>query len=787
MSATYDFQNLSFDDFERLTGDLLQRSLGVPFESFRTGRDGGIDLRYAPSESDSIIVQCKRYAPEGFQKLLADLKNVELPKIIKLNPTRYIISTSCKLNPDQKAKILGALKPYCKSTTDILGQNELNSLIRNNREVEKQHFKLWMGSTNVLKQVLHAGIFNFSRHETTKLKNEISKYVVHNGFTRALELLDKAHHCIIVGIPGIGKTTAARLILAHYLHEGFNVVSVSGDIGEAWKVLESEPLEEKTIIYYDDFLGQMTFSQKLNKNEDRRLLDLMEHCETNKNKRFVLTTRDYIFDQALGAYEPLGRAADDLRRSSILLDDYDRHVRARLLINHMLFSNIPSRIHRELVSTRSYDKIIDHRNFLPRVVEKIFSEPLADTASATVFLEHAIAKLDDPALIWKSPLQQLSAEARCLVQTLVSLDGEHDYVGLEEAWRAVANTCNIPVHRQYKEVLRETDGSFTTSQTYVSLSKNPKRSGIIIKFMNPSAREFVLADTLERAELCEAIFRSAHSFKQLFFWNEVRREDTRDGISNLIEKNLELIIDRGLSLLDKAEPKVIFWAGEPRIKWNPPKKIIDNLHRLFDILGKYERPDLQHQITAHLLNCGVDFLSYIEASDDLLWLPEVIDAVLNSATGDASEIERIEELLTVDIQEWDKKADDFSSLRYAWDAVGRVALQGRNRDLPRSLHERFVARARDLSAAIDKSMHSDEISTQIANLRPLIDELDISLSKELNDLQSMEEEARIGEEEKVRDEVEVRLAPTYSRAPRRNSNEEIDGLFIDFASQLPTD
>ena len=45
MATNYDFQNLSFDDFERLCADLMQVRIGVPLESFRVGRDGGIDLR----------------------------------------------------------------------------------------------------------------------------------------------------------------------------------------------------------------------------------------------------------------------------------------------------------------------------------------------------------------------------------------------------------------------------------------------------------------------------------------------------------------------------------------------------------------------------------------------------------------------------------------------------------------------------------------------------------------------------------------------------------------------
>src|SRR4051794_28264269 len=58
LMADYDFHQLSPRDLERLARDLLQAELGVTLESFKTGRDSGIDLRYAAT-NQNIIVQCK--------------------------------------------------------------------------------------------------------------------------------------------------------------------------------------------------------------------------------------------------------------------------------------------------------------------------------------------------------------------------------------------------------------------------------------------------------------------------------------------------------------------------------------------------------------------------------------------------------------------------------------------------------------------------------------------------------------------------------------------------------
>ncbi len=74
----YNFETLSGNEFEILTRDLLQEEFGFALESFKSGRDNGIDLRYASGDNNSLIVQCKHYVGSGGKKLISDLRNQEL-------------------------------------------------------------------------------------------------------------------------------------------------------------------------------------------------------------------------------------------------------------------------------------------------------------------------------------------------------------------------------------------------------------------------------------------------------------------------------------------------------------------------------------------------------------------------------------------------------------------------------------------------------------------------------------------------------------------------------------
>lgn len=59
--CNYDFEILQYNEFENLTRDLLQKEFDIFVESFKDGKDGGIDLRFGINEKSKCIVQVKRY------------------------------------------------------------------------------------------------------------------------------------------------------------------------------------------------------------------------------------------------------------------------------------------------------------------------------------------------------------------------------------------------------------------------------------------------------------------------------------------------------------------------------------------------------------------------------------------------------------------------------------------------------------------------------------------------------------------------------------------------------
>ena len=105
---SYTFETLSPLDFEYLVRDLLQKKLDCHIESFKSGKDGGVDLRVAKVDSRNWIVQCKRYVESSFSDLKRAVKK-EVPKVNALDPERYFLCTALKLLPQQKDELLEIL------------------------------------------------------------------------------------------------------------------------------------------------------------------------------------------------------------------------------------------------------------------------------------------------------------------------------------------------------------------------------------------------------------------------------------------------------------------------------------------------------------------------------------------------------------------------------------------------------------------------------------------------------------------------------------------------------
>jgi len=513
--STYDFKNLSPWEFEQLTRDLLKSELGLDFESFKSGRDRGIDLRYSPDKSNEVIVQCKNYSGSTYSNLKSKLKHEEVEKIRLLNPKRYILVTSLDLTPTNKDEISEILGRYLISYSDIITKTTLNSWISDNPKIERDYINLWSSSTTVIERILHSGIFNYTEAQKDELKTRLKYFVKNPSFYEAQNILKDQRYCIIAGIPGIGKTTLAEMLLIDYMQDNYEPIRISADIDEAYKTYDPSI---KRIYYYDDFLGQTGLDQKLNKNEDQRILDFCRRVKQSKNSLFVLTTREYILNQAKETYEKLNKSNFDIKKCTIDISSYMLMDRAKILYNHLYFSSINNDYIDSITDNENYINIIKHKSFNPRVIEWMTDLLYISEIPPKEYVSAFLSRLNNPTELWEHAYNnQLSIHTRNLLLVLASTPPEvyiDDLRGLFEVFRSeFSKNYNLSrAHNEFELGIKEAEGNF--------LRLDMVSGKQIIRFHNPSIRDYMIFYLSQDLAILETLISTCKYFDQLStIWN----------------------------------------------------------------------------------------------------------------------------------------------------------------------------------------------------------------------------------------------------------------------------
>lgn len=489
----YDFSVLGDLEFQQLVNKLLKGTTRV-VEQYAEGRDNGIDglVRNVPN---GAYIQAKHYLKSGFNKLKNKIENEEVPKIKNRGLACYVLATSLNLSQNQAETLRTMIKNVVQDVI-VLGSVSISSLLDDNPTALKSTVKLWAANADIVRVVLNPANMNCFYELQNRWEDLNNVFVETPDVKRIVDSLEKNHVAVIAGEPGVGKTTLAEYICLLYYKEGFDVHFFEGEFShDDYDLSDSE---KKIVFYFDDFLGS-TYYNCFSGKQDSSIVSFLKRISKEKNKRFILTSRTNIIQKACiysEKYHDYGLAK---QAYIVNVGAYSRFTKAKILYNHLCNSNVATGEITELVKKKKYWKIINHRNFNPRLIYFITKQENFEDSRQVKYFDFVKESLNNPKEIWaKCFTKQLDVSQRLLVQLVVANGGKVQEEILNDAYNKALIAMDIKTPEQerndFEYVLSVCLKSILRKDVEVSCNFNDA----FVSVFNPSVSDYVLPTILKQ-------------------------------------------------------------------------------------------------------------------------------------------------------------------------------------------------------------------------------------------------------------------------------------------------
>ena len=498
---------------------MMQEQLEKRLFTFSRGVDSGVDICDA-EKKPTVIIQAKHYAGSTYSQLKSSLKK-EVSKIQRHYPQKYYVCTSQSLTRKNKQEIVEMFDEFMPNISHVIDRNDINSFLEDeqNKDIVVKNYKLWLCASDVLSLVNNQNVFIDCAELMLDIEEQIKLFVQTQAYQDAIKKLRQDNIIIIIGAPGVGKSTVSKMLLLYYADKDYKVRYVTNNnISEIKRSLSLAP-NKKEIVLLDDFLGQHYLSLK--DSQPNELKTLISFVARSRKKKLILNTRITILNEATQTYLTFKEIMVRYEQSKYLLDldKMSSLEKAKILYNHLYFNGLPQDYLSRVKRNKGYFRIVNHANYNPRVIEYVTQKHNYGAVPSADFLQYIIGKLDNPEDVWKDEFRnRLDMSDRVLMNTLYSLsDTTVDNVVLERAFneRIIREAKGDTSVNQYKEsVIRLTD----------SLIKNvDDRGAVKIAAINPSVNDYLFSEITSNPNEQIAIIENAVFYEQVF---RVLKSDT---------------------------------------------------------------------------------------------------------------------------------------------------------------------------------------------------------------------------------------------------------------------
>lgn len=478
----YNFKNFSPEEFEELCCDILRIVTKTELRIYANGKDNGIDISDV-STGRKIIAQAKRYVKSNFSKLMTAMEKEAL-RMKKIMPERYYVMTSLELSPSQNDNILNLFSGIMPDKSFIWDAIRIDEFLDSDdgHEIRLKNYKLWLTSINVIEDIFMNDICMDRESFKRKIEKEKTLFYETSNYNQLLKEIAKEKAVLVNGTPGSGKTISCDIATIHFVEkENLKLIYLSNnDITEIKRNVYGR---DGLIIYIDDFLGQTKLDNNC-ENKLNELISLVNYVKSKEKSYILMNSRVYIFEEALQKYTKFETAIQNGMVYLHRMDSISMYDKARLLYNHLFYCLKDTDKFAELTKDKKYFNIIGHKNYNPRIIEKVTKN--VDEVHSDKYYDYIMKNLDYPDNVWRHEFENTMDNVdRIVLFTLYSLTD--DSIELDVLSQVVSK-------RLWQENIDTTINVFMNSITRLShyILKLFKKNNIMyIEVENPSVNDFI--------------------------------------------------------------------------------------------------------------------------------------------------------------------------------------------------------------------------------------------------------------------------------------------------------
>lgn len=659
---------LSPEDFENFANEIVSRKMGLKITGFSEGKDDGID-GLDDTLNPQIVVQSKRYrgrtTPNAIRKIFEEeiekLENITIPKYGWKNSFEYVIVTSTGLNPHTRKLLREKADRFTINEENILDGVKLREFSEM-KEYDDIFTKYDLKAKNLSEQILMSNLSAVEAESRDYFTNFDSKYYVQTEkLNEAYDILESKHIAILVGNPGVGKTTTCQMLGSLFSNrKDSSFLIIERSIDEVQKVIDYFNLNfrgqenRKLVIVFDDFLGRNNLDAS--DHQMKKLRNLYSLVKNSDSLYVILNSRTQILKSATMKNIEFSQFIENsTERITIDVSKYSDIEKASIFRKNIesVFDNVDidekermNSKYNEIREGKRYVKIVNHKNFNPRLINLIARRTLNSNKDYFTF---CIDSLNRPNYIYDELFSKLSIDAKYF---LINLYYFFEYPVKMSVLESSFNFLDIDTANDLRETEEELDDS------WIIVKNNETFSNETVDFANPSIIDYLRKKTEGLYSIRKRIADNTRYLSQIV------KLEGKEALYKRIIENFEYYKDNGEFIGEL----LISIIRETNI--NVSKKTIINLFYSFS--GHY----FDDESLSDILYNWVDLLEEIYGSTNERIKEIFLDEILYSKKNDEllykifgsnlSDIDRLTQYINdLLIEEYGEKLEQNELINYA--------------------------------------------------------------------------------------------------------------------------